>query len=260
MLRKYADAKVESYLLPKELSTILRDLGSSDHITFMVRQSKLSEALSPSVFIMTSKKLIVVNRSLAGLKSHITFIPYSDIANSHISHGMILSSIFLRMKGSALKVPFRSDIQDGEIRGLERDDADLLLAQLNQMLRGEELEEYSAGPDPMAAYATTSGMQAQAQTFHKERVGEGRGFDLLSLYRRTGTSDVKRAPAHMPVLDVMEPAESTGPQIPGEAAKQITADDLLIFKLRKKNTARIYKAVRPLGVLLAKLELGRIHI
>src|SRR5271155_3869185 len=93
------DANIGSYLLPKESNTVLSSLDEGDQITHMARQRMISgDVIAPSVIIITSKKLVIVKRTMAGLKSHIRFIPYEEIGGVRIALGMLVSSIFIKVK------------------------------------------------------------------------------------------------------------------------------------------------------------------
>ena len=140
-----------SFLLPRESNSILNTLEPDDQITFMARQRMISaDVFAPSIIITTSKKLIIVSRPLAGLKSGIAFIPYQDIVGVRISHGMLVSSVFIKMKSSSKegRSPIKSAPGDEEIKALDAADADILFAQLNNIVN------CNANPDGAASYYT----------------------------------------------------------------------------------------------------------
>ncbi len=97
-----AELNMGSYLTPKESRTVLSSLEAEDHITHMARQRMISaDVLAPSVVITTSKKLVVVIRTMGGLKSHIKVILYKDIGAVRIAHGILVSSIYISMKNTS---------------------------------------------------------------------------------------------------------------------------------------------------------------
>jgi hypothetical protein len=128
------DFDKRTYLLKKESDTILGSLDAGDQIIHIAKQRKISvDVISPSVIITTLKKVVIINRTMAGLKSHITFIPYQEVERVRIVHGMLVSSILIRMNNAAkdAKSPFERHKGDLEIKALDKKDADIFFVQLN---------------------------------------------------------------------------------------------------------------------------------
>lgn len=233
----------ETYLLPKESTTILGNIGSEDQITFMAKQKRRSgDVIYPGIVITTLNKLIVVERPLGGLKSHITFIPYTDIASVRIMHGIMVSSIFFRLNGTPKETnsPLKVSRGDGEIKALDTADADILFSQLNNIITINSKHD---------AIAKAAGMQ-QFQSV-PPKTYEAQGAVAPDYYPQKKSTNIEFAGLHRePVVAVEMPKkeiESTkfvthsganGATVistaPKSEQKAVSTDDMLIFKTRKQ--------------------------
>ena len=135
----YPRLDLDTYLFDKESRTVTANIGHDDAIVHVARQKRLSGAfVSPSVIVLTAKKVIIVNRLIGGAKSDISFISHQDIASLRIAHGVMFSSVYVRIRGSVgeLGKIFKGETEEGEINGLAREDADYIFARLNDMRKG----------------------------------------------------------------------------------------------------------------------------
>ncbi len=243
-----------SFLLPRESNTVLNTLDQGDQITFMAKQRMISaDVFAPSVIITTSKKLIIVSRPLAGLKSSIAFIPYQDIVGVRIAHGMLVSSVHIKMKSSLKegKSPIRSAPGDEEIKALDAADADILFAQLNNIVN------LNVKPDGAISYYSNDNMtnngyiennfkeQKSSQDAIRKGIGKERQsgryhIDLTSLHRFMPDKKEKVLVYTVPIdmqpkkEDTQVTVEPDAPTKEEEEVQSVSAEDLLIFKNRKK--------------------------
>ena len=83
----------------------------------------------------------MVNRWAGGVKSDIAFIPYENIVSIRISHGVLFSSLFIRLKGAGKDVgaTFGSERDEGEVNGLNRNDAEVLFREINSVLHNNAI-------------------------------------------------------------------------------------------------------------------------
>jgi hypothetical protein len=249
----------DPYLFTKERHTILNSLDPEDQITHMARQRRISgDVISPSVIITTSKKLIIVNRKMAGLKSHIKFVPYEDIGGVRIAHGMLVSSIFVRMNASFKEPRPLMEVENGdaEIKALDTKDADILFTQLNNVVNGKanaaskDSHYHMHGNVTNNIYVEKNLPQAEAgdrgigvQTKNGQN-GSGYYSDFVSLHR-FGKNDREAGAAPVPIVSKPkmqeQPAISLAQTLEkgNMGAQRVEAGDLLIFKNRKQKSASI---------------------
>ncbi len=254
----------ESYLLDKEMRTVLASIDAGDQITHMARQMRRSlDVIFPSVIITTLNKLIIVDRSLLGIKSHIMSIPYKDISGVRITHGMIVSSLFLNVKGGA-NGSSRLDRGRGEIRALDTRDADILFTQLDAIIAKRKSSDVEAAMarngNGTVSISSSVGAGQEVGTAILNRIRES-GYHTLvkETYKTFGT--LKRVLNETPtvqkavmgkVMKVSESITSAKTNAKRSAkARQITAEDLIIFRARKGRGGR---AMVKFGSLVKRLS------
>ncbi|MDE1860983.1 MAG: PH domain-containing protein [Candidatus Micrarchaeota archaeon] len=237
----------EALLLPNEIEIVSKALGGEDTITFMARERRLSAALSPSVIITTNKKLIIVSRQLAGLRSDISFIPYENIVSVRISQGIMLASLFIRMKGASGEISFsifgRKD--EGGINGISREEAEFLLSKVNAEIKTDAAMEaqenhyhvYGNVIKNNNVYVNNSNQQQSTdrepvQT-HVLENGEGatNGATTPPFYQHERTVTIPE------VVDAPKPTRKRA------VSKKIKASDLMIFKMRKQAKAAAEESI-----------------
>ena len=246
----------ETYLLPKESTTILGNLDSEDQITFMAKQKRRSgDVIYPGIVITTLMKLIVVERPLGGLKSHIIFIPYTDIASVRIMHGVMVSSIFFRLNGTPRESnsPLKVSRGDGEIKALDTADADILFSQLNNIITINSKQEAIA---KAAAVGIQQFQSAPAKTYEAQTAA------APDYYPHKKSASTEFAGLHRePIVAVdmpkKEPESTAFVTHPGENGatvissglkseqKAVSTDDMLIFKTRKQKAQEAQTQEKP---------------
>lgn len=127
----------------KERITLSAMLIPGERAVGYAKQRRLSGAiLCPNVMVATNKRVIILNRWYLGLKSDITVIRYENIASFRITHGIIFSSIKIRLKGTKeLGTIFDDGREEGEIKGLTRDGACSVGSALNTLMHNLAVEE-----------------------------------------------------------------------------------------------------------------------
>ena len=74
--------------------------------------------------MLTNKRIIIVNRASMGLRQDYEVIPYTAIVSVRLEHGMISSTVFIRVQGYENdKGLLAGGKQEGEIDGLKNKDA-----------------------------------------------------------------------------------------------------------------------------------------
>lgn len=135
----YTYPEVSTHLLDTETSAVLESLDNDEKIVQTARQRRVSGAvISPSVYIATSKRLIIVNRIVEGVKSDIAFIPYRKMSSARVSHGVFFSSLHIAFNDGELGMVLRG-VKNGEIRinGLDKDTADQLFLKIYKLIPQE---------------------------------------------------------------------------------------------------------------------------
>ncbi len=129
----------------KESDILLGVLLPGEKTMAKARQRRFHKAtLFPTVAIATDRRVIILNRRFLGLKSSITVVTYDNIASFKITHGIMLSSIKLRLKSSKNRpAALNTGIEEGEIVGLSRKGALDLTGVITAMLNNYEILDKS---------------------------------------------------------------------------------------------------------------------
>ncbi len=225
----YPYSDLSSYLVEKESRTVSNILGGEE-VLGVARQRRISGAvISPTVVILTSKRVVIVNRFLGGVKSDISLISHHEIVGLRVAHGILFSSIYVRMRGSAGEIGkvFKSEKEEGEINGLGREEADALFKKLSVIVddhrkgRGSHNYHFAYGNVVNNfAYGSHAWSGRQDLNAIPYRVEDADGTSAGEVPRET----VRALPVHT-ILALTDGSGSPRPVI--------TADDLLIFRMRK---------------------------
>ncbi len=101
---------------------------------------------TPTSVIGTNMRLIIVNRATLGLRKDYEVIPYRQITSVRLEHGIISSSVFIRVQGyDRDKGLLKNGKEEGEIDGLHSKDANELADYLNK-----KISQGGAEPQPQA--------------------------------------------------------------------------------------------------------------
>ena len=102
---------------------------------------------TPTTVITTDKRLIILNRASLGMRKDYEVIPYRQITSVRLEHGIISSSVFIRVQGyDRDQGLLKNGKEEGEIDGLRNNDAKELADYLSK--RQEQIEQVAEGDEP----------------------------------------------------------------------------------------------------------------
>jgi hypothetical protein len=129
-------------LSAKESSTMFGFLLPGEKVIAVAKQRRLHGAIVyPTIAMATNRRIIIVNRWFMRLKSAITFVTYENISSFRVTHGIVFSSVKLRLRGSTKNQALMLDgkTEEGEIIGLSRGDAAGLANAITMVLNNYEV-------------------------------------------------------------------------------------------------------------------------
>ncbi len=117
-----------------------------EQIRLTVKQRRVGpggSVMTPTSVVATNKRLIILNRATLGIRRDYEVILYRQITSVRLERGMVSSSVFVRVQGyDTDKGLLKNGKQEGEIDGLNNNDAKALADFINQQLA----EFNGAGP------------------------------------------------------------------------------------------------------------------
>ncbi len=123
---------------PDEVKVVKRVLWPEEEVDGTIKQRRIGPGGSitvPTTVVVTNMRLIIINRATLGFRQDYQVIPYSGITSVRLEHGIISSSVFIRVQGfSTEKGLMKSGDQEGEIDGLHNRDAEELADYINRKL------------------------------------------------------------------------------------------------------------------------------
>ncbi len=136
---------------PSDVKAAQKILWADEVVGITVRQRRVGPGgamTTPTSVIGTDKRLIILNRATLGLRQDYEAIPYRQITSVRFEHGIISSSVFIRVEGySTDQGLLKKGDQEGEIDGLHNADAQALADFINRKLDTTVLGDQS-GPPP----------------------------------------------------------------------------------------------------------------
>lgn len=121
-----------------EVNSIREILWPDEKVLITVRQRRIGPGGSvtvPTSVIATDKRVIIVNKATLGIRKDYESIPYGQITSVRLEHGIISSSVFIRVQGYSRETGLlKSGKEEGEIDGLNNRDASSLADHINQIL------------------------------------------------------------------------------------------------------------------------------
>lgn len=130
----------------EDVNPIKDELWPDEEVILTVRQRRVGPGgsmVTPTSVVATNKRIIIINRETLGLRHDIESVPYDHITSVRWEHGIISSSVFLRVSGFSTEKGFlkgKND-QEGEIDGLNNNDAKELSDYVEKMLSGEDKKD-----------------------------------------------------------------------------------------------------------------------
>lgn len=135
----------------KEIVGIANLLWPDETAEITVRQKRIGPGASlfnPTSVVCTDKRLILINRSIFGIRKDYEMINYNNIVNVRLERGIFSSSVILRIAGGSTGRGFlETGKEEGEVDGLRFRDAKLLADSINKkVIRKENVQEEGGGP------------------------------------------------------------------------------------------------------------------
>ena len=122
-------------------------LWPDEDVEMTVRQRRIGpggSVTTPTTVIATDKRLIILNRASLGIRKDYEVIPYRQITSVRLEHGIISSSVFIRVQGyDRDKGLLKNGKEEGEIEGLSNREAQELADYLSR--RQEQVDEAEEG-------------------------------------------------------------------------------------------------------------------
>jgi hypothetical protein len=113
-------------------------LWPDEQVQVTVRQRRVGpggSVTAPTSVIATDKRLIILNRANLGMRQDYEAIPYRQVTSVRLEHGVISSSVFVRVMGyDKDQGLLKNGKEEGEIDGLSNGDAKALADFLNRKL------------------------------------------------------------------------------------------------------------------------------
>ena len=131
--------------LKKEIEKIQEYIDSGEDIIVISRQKRLvpgGSPVTPNTIFATTRKLIIRNPMMFGLRENIEYFHYSDIINIKLEKGIFSSTLVVTTPGmgTAARPPKGSApwgrSEDGMIDGIEHNDAKKIIELVRNNMRG----------------------------------------------------------------------------------------------------------------------------
>ncbi len=153
-------------------------LWSDENVVVTVRQRRVGPGgamTTPTSVLATDKRIIILNRATLGIRQDYEAIPYNQITSVRLEHGIISSSVFIRVQGySTDKGLLKNGKQEGEIDGLNNKDAQELADFVNKKLEDNVSAEPEGGASggPGGIFCPKCGARNPAGSRFCEKCGE----------------------------------------------------------------------------------------
>jgi hypothetical protein len=125
----------------EDLRLVKSQLWPDEVVEITVRQRRVGpggSVITPTSVVGTDKRVIIINKTSMGIRKDFEIIPYDEIASVRFEHGVISSSVFIRVRGfDTDRGLLESGRQEGEIDGLNNKDAAVLSDFLNRKISDE---------------------------------------------------------------------------------------------------------------------------
>lgn len=121
-----------------EVNAVKDILWPDEKVIMTVRQRRVGPGGSvtvPTSVLVTDHRLIIINKATLGIRKDYETIPYRQISSVRLEHGIISSSVFVRVQGyDKDQGLLKNGKEEGEIDGLNNTDAKALADYINQIL------------------------------------------------------------------------------------------------------------------------------
>lgn len=141
---------------PKEAALASGLLWPGEHVEETAKQRSVGpggSVTAPTSVICTNMRIIIVNRATLGLRKDYEVIPYKQITSVRLEHGLVSSSVFIRVQGyDRDKGLLKDGREEGEIDGLHNGEAAALADYINK-----KISAAAEAPQPSAQNAPAQG-------------------------------------------------------------------------------------------------------
>ncbi len=124
-------------------------LWASEKVEMTVKQGRFrpgGSLLTPTSFVGTNHRLIIIDRESAGLRTNFEVIDYDHITSVKVERGILSASIVVRVEGlSSHTIGTEDSREEGVIDGVPRRKAEEFVDYLNKKLEREHMER-ETGP------------------------------------------------------------------------------------------------------------------
>ena len=123
----------------REANVLRRAVPPQEKVVALVRQRRLDlSPLFPSIVVATDKQLVICNRWFMGLKTDITFLPYSHVTSFRMVRGIFFSSVILRIRGSGQEKDYVfGGKEEGVIKGLDEESAIRIITAVGKGIKAQ---------------------------------------------------------------------------------------------------------------------------
>ncbi len=156
----------------KDVALVKDMLLPGETVGVTVRQRKYAPGgslITPTSLIATSNRIIIINRESLGIRKDFEVIAYDKITSVRLEHGVISSTVFVRIEGYDTDRGLLAGTgkQEGEISGLKNKDARELLDYLNARISeagaaGSAARQVSGGASGNYVFCSKCGAKLDA--------------------------------------------------------------------------------------------------
>lgn len=134
-----------------EVDAVAGLLWPGEQVQITAKQRRVGpggDLINPTSVVATDKRIIIVNKATLGLRKDYEVIPYRQIASVRLEHGIISSTVFIRVEGYDIdRGLLKNGDQEGEIDGLHNETAKELADFINQKTVNVVVDEDNVNPD-----------------------------------------------------------------------------------------------------------------
>ncbi len=125
----------------KDASELKGMLWPDEVVEILVKQKRFApggSVVDPMKIVGTNKRMILASRGAMGLRKDYEVVPYKQIVSVRLQHGMVSSSVLIRLQGyDTGQGVLKTGKDEGEIDGLDGDDASALANFIEKKISGE---------------------------------------------------------------------------------------------------------------------------
>ncbi|MGD0729324.1 MAG: zinc-ribbon domain-containing protein [Candidatus Micrarchaeaceae archaeon] len=123
---------------PDDIGIARKVLWPNETVEGTIKQRRIGPGgsmITPTSVVVTDKRLVIINRATLGFRQDYEVIPYNAITTVRLEHGIISSSVFIRVQGyDRDKGLLPGNKEEGEIDGLRNKDAVELTDYINKKI------------------------------------------------------------------------------------------------------------------------------